>query len=404
MKKASVVAAAASRQRTLDVHHMQREAELDEVERELREVSARLGEVERELGEAACVDVIALIRLKDERVQLADRAAQLTARGDQTDYLTDTAAILFRYYDVVDRGGGSAPQPAASATAARQGARAPPAATGARSILSYLAKQEETAAAAPAVAAAAAPPPPQSEDRGSLLDKYMSRVDHNHIRPCAHVEQVCTFCGSSDVSTLTTDAVIVCNTCHTTEPLLIDHEKPSYKDPKKEVSYFAYKRINHFNEWLNQAQGKETTDIPEEVFDKILFEIGKRRITNMAELTEAKIRAILKTLKLNKYYEHSSNLVCRLNGIPSMQMPPELEDKLRTMFKMIQSPFMRHAPTARKNFLSYSFVIHKLLQLLEKDEYLPHFRLLRSREKLWQQDQIWQKICKDLNWQFIASL
>ncbi len=256
----------------------------------------------------------------------------------------------------------------------------------------------------PTPAPEAPPPPPPTEDRGSLLDKYMSQVDPCHIRPSAPLEQVCSFCGSRDVSSLTTDAIVVCNACHTTEPLLIDHEKPSYKDPKKEVSYFAYKRINHFNEWLNQAQGKETTDIPEEVFDKILFEIGKRRITNMAELTDAKIRAILKSLKLNKYYEHSSNLVCRLNGIPSMQMPPELEDKLRSMFKMIQSPFMRHAPSERKNFLSYSFVIHKLLQLLEQDQYLPHFRLLRSREKLWQQDQIWQKICRDLNWQFIPSL
>ncbi len=399
MKKASVVAAAASKQRTLDVHHMQRELELEEVEREQRVIKERLVEIERALERVGGVDVEALIRLKDERVRLVDRTAELRAGGDQTSYLTDTAAILFRYYDVVERGGGGGQQ---QPQAPRRGSAAAPSA---KSILHYLTARPPPE---PPAAQDEQPPrgrsPPPSEDRGSLLDKYMSRVDHNHIRPCAPIEQVCAFCGSSNVSLLTTDAVIVCNACHTTEPLLIDHEKPSYKDPKKEVSYFAYKRINHFNEWLNQAQGKETTDIPEEVFDKILFEIGKRRITNMAELTEAKIRTILKSLKLNKYYEHSSNLVCRLNGIPSMQMPPELEDKLRTMFKMIQSPFMRHAPQARKNFLSYSFVIHKLLQLLEKDEYLPHFRLLRSREKLWQQDQIWQKICRDLNWQFIASL
>jgi hypothetical protein len=28
----------------------------------------------------------------------------------------------------------------------------------------------------------------------------------------------------------------------------------------KEISYFAYKRINHFQEWISQIQGKETTD------------------------------------------------------------------------------------------------------------------------------------------------
>jgi hypothetical protein len=29
----------------------------------------------------------------------------------------------------------------------------------------------------------------------------------------------------------------------------------------REVSYYAYKRINHFNEWLAQFQAKECTDI-----------------------------------------------------------------------------------------------------------------------------------------------
>ena len=52
--------------------------------------------------------------------------------------------------------------------------------------------------------------------------------------------------------------------------IVIDSDKPSYKDPPKEISYFAYKRINHFNEWLAQFQFKETTDIPQELYDQIL--------------------------------------------------------------------------------------------------------------------------------------
>ena len=39
--------------------------------------------------------------------------------------------------------------------------------------------------------------------------------------------------------------------------------------------------------------------------------------------------------------------------------------------------------------------------LLEYDYLLPYFPLLKSREKLLQQDQIWKLICGDLNWQFI---
>ena len=38
--------------------------------------------------------------------------------------------------------------------------------------------------------------------------------------------------------------------------IFADSDKPSYKDPPKEISYFKYKRINHFNEWLAQFKIK----------------------------------------------------------------------------------------------------------------------------------------------------
>lgn len=124
----------------------------------------------------------------------------------------------------------------------------------------------------------------------------------------------------------------------------------------------------------------------------------------MADLTPKKVKEILKRLKINKYYEHVNHIIYKLNGIPIPHFEPELEEKLRTMFKMIQPSFVKHAPSNRKNFLSYSYVLHKMLQLLGKDEYLKNFPLLRSREKLYQQDQIFKKICGDLGWQFIQSL
>ena len=65
---------------------------------------------------------------------------------------------------------------------------------------------------------------------------------------------------------------------------------------------------------------------------------------------------------------------------------------------------MNNCPATRKNFLSYSYVIHKFCELLEFDHLLEYFPLLKSREKLHQQDLIWTKICRDLKWQFIPSL
>ena len=124
----------------------------------------------------------------------------------------------------------------------------------------------------------------------------------------------------------------------------------------------------------------------------------------MAEITPKKIKEILKRLKSNKYYEHVPHIINKLNGIPIPHFESDLEEKLRTLFKMIQPSFLRHAPANRKNFLSYSYVLNKFLQLLGKDEYLISFPLLKSRDKLYLQDQIFKKICEDLQWQFIPSL
>ena len=85
-------------------------------------------------------------------------------------------------------------------------------------------------------------------------------------------------------------------------------------------------------------------------------------------------------------------------------MTRKTEEELRRMFKEIQIPFQNHCPIDRKNFLSYSYILHKFVQLLELDEFIPCFVLLKSREKLHQQDVIWKNICKELKWEFIPSI
>ena len=135
-----------------------------------------------------------------------------------------------------------------------------------------------------------------------------------------------------------------------------------------------------------------------------MLEIRKQKITNMASLTQQKIKEFLKKLKINKYYEHIPYILHRITGIPEPHLPDDLEDQLCNMFKEIQVPFLKFSPKNRKNFLSYSYVLHKFIQLLGKDEHLRHFPLLKSRDKLSQQEEIWKKICNDLGWEFIPSI
>jgi hypothetical protein len=162
--------------------------------------------------------------------------------------------------------------------------------------------------------------------------------------------------------------------------------------------------MNHLNEILNQFQAKESTKIPDEVMNEVICEIKKRRIDNIASLNEQDIRDILKKLERNRYYEHATHILSRLNGNPPPTITAEIEEKIRAMFQEIQAPFLLYCPDDRRNFLSYAYIIYKFLELLELDEYKVHFQLLKSRDRLIAHDQIWKKICDYLQWEFIQSV
>lgn len=136
----------------------------------------------------------------------------------------------------------------------------------------------------------------------------------------------------------------------------------------------------------------------------IIKELEKERITDLKIIESNKIREILKKLELNKYYEHIPHIINHINGIPPPNITKSQEETLRVMFKEIQIPFMKYCPSNRQNFLSYTYVLHKFCELLELDDLLRCFPLLKSREKLQEQDAIWEKICNDLGWCFYKSI
>ena len=242
------------------------------------------------------------------------------------------------------------------------------------------------------------------KDKMTLVNDYLLAIDPTHMKQLNDsLANQCQRCQVS-MNCLIQEGMMICPTCGYQEILLIEQNRPIYRQSNKEASHYTYKRINHFNEWISQIQGKESTDIPEEVFERIVNEIKKEKIKDLSKLTYNKMREILKKLHSNKYYEHIYYIIYRLNGIPAPNFSPEMEDKLRNMFKEIQSPFLKYCPSTRKNFLSYSYVLYKFCQLLDKDEYLKYFTLLKSREKLHLQDQIWRKICQEVNWEFIQSI
>jgi hypothetical protein len=238
----------------------------------------------------------------------------------------------------------------------------------------------------------------------NIVQKYLSNIDETFIDMNSFVRStdVCQHCFKGELIPLDDEGVLICNICAVNIPYLIENEKPSYKEPPKEVCFYAYKKINHFKEILAQFQGKETTQIPDDVIDQIHLQIKKERIS-LEQLTHYKTKEILKKLGFNKYYEHIAFIKNKL-GLKPPVFSPELEETLCNLFMEIQSPYAKTCPDYRVNFLNYYYVLFKFCELLGEEQYLDSIPLLKDREKLIEQDETWKKMCIELDWEFIPTV
>ena len=237
------------------------------------------------------------------------------------------------------------------------------------------------------------------------VKRYLRNVDDSFLDVNEFVVQkdICPSCRKGELIPVEHDGLVICNNCSTANKFLVENEKPSYKEPPKEVCFYAYRRINHFREVLAQFQAKETTHIPEEVLEAIRNQAKKERIPLTEEwFDNAKAKEMLKKLRLNRYYEHIPYIKDKL-GIRPPIMSPELEEVLCNLFMILQAPYARHCPDERSNFLNYYYTGYKLCELVDQRQFLPYFQMLKDDDKVYEQDQIWQKMCEELGWPFIPT-
>lgn len=242
-----------------------------------------------------------------------------------------------------------------------------------------------------------------NSNQSNIVAEYLTEIHNGAARMDLEKNDICPSC-KENMFLIPTKSIISCVKCgYAATYLDATTSSISYGD-EVEFASFSYKRINHFNEWLQQIQAKETMEIPQHVVDSVMNELYRQRITNINEINPKKIREVLKTLKFRKTYEHVQQICSRITGKVAPKMNPETEEMTRLMFIAVQPPFEKHCPPDRKNFLSYSYCLFKFLQLLGCDDFLDNFTLLKGRDKLIKQDQIFEKICQELQWDFIPSV
>jgi hypothetical protein len=273
--------------------------------------------------------------------------------------------------------------------------RAPPQSTGATSILNYFAIQDNVIQ-------------PEVEtkvivNKALLQEKYLYLTDKTYACGKSKTSKIiyCTTCNLEKIL-CQSDAYYVCGKCGETEYIMIENEISNHKEINEKQQKYPYKKVNHLKEKLNQFQSKESSDVSDEICNIVINDLKKKRV-DRKRCVPPDVMAILRKHRFTTYYEHLQQIYCKISGSTPITLSREVEETIINMFQTMQDSFHKHCPESRSNFLSYSYVLNKLFRILNMEDHAKYFALLKSKEKLRDQDIIWNKICKEMDWKFYSS-
>lgn len=232
--------------------------------------------------------------------------------------------------------------------------------------------------------------------KSELFEKYSQHIDGVRMKREDGKNRIkkCTECGIEKLIDYGASCYI-CPECGDSEEIIFNEEITDYS---------PYKRENRFKECINLFQAKQSPDIPESVFIEIKTEIEKENVMSKSDVNYELVRRVLKKISYNKLYDYIPYIITKITGIPAPKINQEIEKEFINMFRLIQEPWELYKQDNRKNFLPYSYVLHKFCLIKGLDNLLPSFRLLKSPRNLKDHERVWKNICKHLNWQFIPSL
>lgn len=231
-----------------------------------------------------------------------------------------------------------------------------------------------------------------------LIDEYLTELKCTPAKVEMTDDDVCPKCTTKKALLLcVTRSILSCPDCGYAITYLDATSNCTSFDDCIDFSQYSYKRINHYSLTLALIQGKETHRVSDHILHQIMLDLYNAN-TSFEDITLKKIRECVKRLKLKEVYDNVAQVYYRITGKRPPRVSAETESQLKNMFLKMQPVFQRHAPRSRTNFLSYNYVLYRSFQILGLDYMLENVPLLKGRDKLEANDQIFKKMCKDLGW------
>ena len=162
-----------------------------------------------------------------------------------------------------------------------------------------------------------------------------------------------------------------------------------------------YKRSDNFKVILNQFFYGRKKLVPDGVMETIRDEIHDE--TNILynytiPITIPILECIFKRNELMIYKGSLYYIFFKLNGKAFPHITTKEYNTILSMFNVVSSTCDKYRPKGRKSFLNYSFILKKLLIMLEKVEYAKCIPQLKTHSKQKELERVWKLITKDPEW------
>ena len=217
-----------NQQKTLDYFHNKKLDEFDNEKKNIEKYKKLITNYTKELN---LLNKISNKKLTDEQFEkkfdlidkinnLKKQIKNIQTSNSEYDYFLNVGELLYEYYDKDDNKDKSSKN----------------------SIIDFFNKNPNSSSSSSSSSSSF------SSIKAELLDNYLSTLDNKYKKGKIdeHTE-ICTVC-NTQLKLNYMEGINVCENCGEQFFILIDSDKPNYKEPTNESTYFAYKRINHYNE------------------------------------------------------------------------------------------------------------------------------------------------------------
>ena len=199
---------------------------------------------------------------------------------------------------------------------------------------------------------------------------------------------MCSECHSTKLTLIEDTSFLVCS-CGNQIELLDDG--PTFKDSERVnmASRYTYSCKGHFIEAMNRFEGKQSTEIPDEVIDTLKKEMELHKLTKKT-VTKDHLYMFLSEKDLSDYYADLNLIFFIITDKP----PPDITDyraELLEMFDQIEEAYREVKDEGRLNSLNVNWKLYKLLQLIDfPDIRKDDFFCLKTPAKQGEHEQKWK--------------